>query len=63
MSVGDSEDFFRTITDQLIHPSLDCKTTDAITMILAFFLQHHLTWVALEDLLVLLHNMLGDNSN
>lgn len=32
-------------------------------MILAFFLQHHLTWAALEDLLKLFHNILGDESN
>lgn len=31
-------------------------------MILAYFLQHNLTWVALEDLLILFHNILGDES-
>lgn len=61
--MSDDEDFFRAITGQLIHPNLQCETTDAITMILAFFLQHHLTWVALVDLLTLLDNILGDYSN
>lgn len=56
----DDDDFFNLISDQLIHPNLSCKTADAITMILAYFLSHHLTWVALEDLLVLFHNVLGD---
>lgn len=65
VEISDDEafNFFRTVSDQLIHPSLECKTADAITMILAYFLQHHLTWVALEDLLKLLHNILGDDSN
>lgn len=62
-SHSDTEDFFRVISDQLIHPNLECKTADAIIMILSFFLQHHLTWVALEDLLTLFHNILGDESN
>lgn len=57
------DDYFNIISEQLIHPNLDCKTADAIAMILAYFLQHHLTWVALEDLLTLFHNILGDESN
>lgn len=61
-SDSDTEDFFRVLSDQLIHPNLECKTADAIIMILSFFLQHHLTWVALEDLLTLFHNILGDDS-
>lgn len=63
MSDGDIDDFFREISDQLIHPNLQCKTADAITMVLAFFLEHHLAWVALEDLLKLFHNILGEDSN
>lgn len=61
--IDSTDDFFRQISDQLIHPNLLSKTADAITMILAYFLQHHLTWVALEDLLKLFHNILGDDSN
>lgn len=57
------DDYFNIISEQLIHPNLDCKTADAIAMILAYFLQHHLTWVALEDLLTLFHNIIGDESN
>lgn len=53
------DDFFRSINDQLIHPNLQCKTADAIVMILAYFLKHNLTWVALEDLLEIFHNILG----
>lgn len=56
------DDFFRSITDQIIHPNLQCKTADAIIMILGYFLRHDLTWVALEDLLDLFHNVLGDES-
>lgn len=62
-SINDNDDFFQELSDQLIYPNLDCKAADAITMILAYFLQHHLTWVALEDLLKLFHNILGDDSN
>lgn len=57
------DDYFNIISEQLIHPNLDCKTAEAIAMILAYFLKHHLTWVALEDLLTLFHDILGDESN
>ncbi|XP_037041520.1 uncharacterized protein LOC119078151 [Bradysia coprophila] len=60
---ANTEDIFAAISDQLIHPNLQCTTLDAITMILSFFLQHHLTWTALEDILKLFHNILGDDSN
>lgn len=59
----ESDDFFNSINDELIHPNLNCRTADAILMILEFFLHHHLTWVALQDLLQLFHVMLGCNSN
>lgn len=62
-TIHDNNDYFMEISDQLIHPNLQCKTGDAIAMILAYFLQHHLTWVALVDLLKLFHNVLGDDSN
>lgn len=58
----ENDDFFHLIDDTLIHPNLSCKTADAILMILEFFLHHHLTWVALSDLLQLFHSMLGSNS-
>jgi hypothetical protein len=59
----DDDDFFRIISDQIIHPNLQCKTADGIVMILAYFLRHNLTWVALEDLLEVFHNVLGEQSN
>lgn len=57
-----SDDFFSSMNDESIHPSLHCKTSDAILMILEFFLHHHLTWTALEDLLQMFHSMLGYQS-
>lgn len=59
---GDEDDFFNTITDQLIHPNLNCKVADAILMILSFFLRHRLTWVALEDMLALFDALIGTQS-
>lgn len=57
--VNNDDNFFQSINGQIIHPNLQCKTTDAIIMILSYFLKHSLTWVALEELLELFHNILG----
>lgn len=57
--INNDDDFFQSINGQLIHPNMQCKTADAIIMILSYFLKQSLTWVALEDLLDLFHNILG----
>lgn len=66
-AVNDIEDrddnFFDSVTDELIHPNLECKVSNAVLMILSFFLEHQLTWVALEDLLQLFSHVLGPNSH
>lgn len=58
----EDDDFFNTITDELIHPNLSCKVSDAMLMILSFFLRHRLTWVALEDMLTLFDALIGTQS-
>lgn len=56
------DNFFNSITDEVIHPNLECKISDAVLMILNYFLEHRLTWVALEDLLNLFLYVLGSSS-
>lgn len=46
----------------MLHPNLNCKVSDAMLMILSFFLRHRLTWVALEDMLTLFDTLIGTNS-
>lgn len=42
-----------------IHPELDCSKLAALQMILAYFMKHNLTQVALEDLLLLVNTIIG----
>lgn len=56
------ENFFDTMNDTFVHPNLNCKTADAVIMILEYFLRNRLTWVALEGMLKLFHSILGDES-
>lgn len=43
------------------HPKLNCSVNVAIHMILTFYLKHNLSWVALEDLLLLFNVIVGGN--
>lgn len=61
-NISADDDFFETVTDELIHPNLNCKVADAVLMILSFFLRHRLTWVALEDMLALFDALIGSQS-
>ncbi len=54
--------FTKFINEGFVHPKLNCKLADTIIIILEFFLRHHLTWVALDNLLNLFHKILGDES-
>jgi hypothetical protein len=56
-----NEEEFQTIFENLdkIHPALTCTTSDALVMILSFYLKHNLTWVALEHLLMLVNSIFG----
>lgn len=57
-----SNGFSQFINNDFVHPQLNFKLADAIIIILEFFLRHHLTWVALDNLLELFHKILGDES-
>lgn len=48
---------------QLCHPSSNVTTSDAIHMILGYYLRHNLTWKALEHLLELVRVLLGNKCN
>lgn len=46
---------------ELIHPSINISVMSVLQLILIFFLRHNLTQVALEDLLLLINTMMGND--
>lgn len=48
--------------NQKVHPLLECSKLDAMQMVLAFFMRHNLTFVALEDLMHLINKILGNEA-
>lgn len=55
----DSEDFIKS--QIMLHPNLKITRDDFMNLILIFFLRHNLTWVALENLLLMLKTILQVN--
>lgn len=44
-----------------LHPNTNCTVLDVYCMIYAFFIRHNITWTAVEDLLLLCNNIIGNN--
>lgn len=58
--LDDSEkNFFQNSSK--IHPNLNITQSEAMMMVMMFYLKHNLTWVALTDLLSLINNIFGSN--
>jgi hypothetical protein len=49
--------------DAKIHPELECLTSDALFMCLAYCLRHNLSWKALSDLLFLINCIIGKKNH
>lgn len=52
---SDEELFYK---NQRIHPAIPCNKLEAMQMILMYFMRHNLTFVALEDVIKLINNIL-----
>lgn len=51
------EDWFNN--SENIHPHMDCKKSEAMAMIMLYYLKHNLSWAALTDLLKLINSIFG----
>lgn len=52
---SDEQIFYK---NQRIHPAIPCNKLEAMQMILIYFMRHNLTFVALEDVIKLINNIL-----